>query len=68
MTVIASPDAQDGDNYTVKVKAVDLDGNVTWSEATFTVGDPETDTPEAGTPDADAPEADAPEVELPAAE
>lgn len=58
VTVSASPDAQDGDNYTVKVKAVDLDGNVTWSEVTFTVGDPE----------ADSPKEDAPEIALPAAE
>ncbi|AEX71017.1 hypothetical protein CDCE8392_0013 [Corynebacterium diphtheriae CDCE 8392] len=63
VTVGASPDAQDGDSYTVKVKAVDLDGNVTWSEVTFTVGDPETDNPEIEPLDADAPE-----VELPAAE
>nr|WP_241876886.1 YPDG domain-containing protein [Corynebacterium diphtheriae] len=63
VTVSTPPDAQDGDNYTVKVKAVDLDGNVTWSEVTFTVGDPETDNPEIEPLDADAPE-----VQLPAAE
>lgn len=63
VTVSTPPDAQDGDSYTVKVEAVDLDGNVTWSEVTFTVGDPETDNPEIEPLDADAPE-----VELPAAE
>lgn len=39
LTVSAAPNAKKGDSYTARVKIVDIDGHVEWTEVTFTVSE-----------------------------